>query len=375
MNCYPSEMGLTFPAEWENHRACWLAWPWDASLWKEDLLPVQKEFIALCRAIQSGPSDSQIAKESIYCVSPSPLHRRQAERSLGEENFRYFEAHYGDIWLRDTAPLFVTDRKGDYCAVHFKFNGWGGKYNLRGDDTVGQEISRFSGMRVFHAGWVLEGGSIDTDGQGLCLTTRQCLLNPNRNPGMNEGDVDQALRLWLGQEKILWLDEGLLNDHTDGHVDNIARFIRPGAVVCMRAESNDDPNRKVLADIEARLRSFTDRNGRALEVITMPSPGPVLDGEGKIRPASYVNFYISNTSVVVPLYGTPFDDKAVESIANVFPGRKVIGLRADHLLSGGGSFHCITQQFPGDAAMIPSKVEPVATTPQAATVGDAEENE
>jgi agmatine deiminase len=352
MSQYPTELSLTLPAEWENHRAVWLAWPWDASLWKENLAPAQKEFVELCQTIQK-----QTPSECVYVVCPSPLHRRQAERALGEGNFRYFEAPYGDIWLRDTAPIYLTDRKGGFGAVHFQFNGWGGKYLLKGDDTVGKEIGRFGETRVFHPPFVLEGGSIDSNGQGLCLTTRQCLLNPNRNPGMTEGDLEQALKIWLGQDKVLWLEDGLVNDHTDGHIDNIARFVSTDTILCMKPSGSDDPNAQVLAKIESDLRSFTNQSGQPLRVVSLSSPGKVLDADGNVRPASYMNFYIANGAVIAPLYGSPNDDNAVATLQSLFPTRKAIGLRADHILSGGGSFHCITQQYPGDPVVVTSGEE------------------
>lgn len=353
---YPRELGYTLPAEWESHRSCWLAWPWDGSLWKEDLQPAQQEFVQLCQAIQKS-STSGKQPESVYLMAPSPLHRRQAERFLGEGGYRYFEAPYGDIWLRDTGPIFVSDKNGAVAAVHFKFNGWGGKYHLAGDASIGQQVARFSEVKVFHADWILEGGSVETDGQGLCLTTRQCLLNPNRNPGMTEKDLERELGLWLGQEKVLWLSDGLMNDHTDGHIDNLARFVRPGVAVCMRSESETDPNRRVLLDIEKSLRLFSDRNGKPLEIVTIPSPGDVRSKDGSLMPASYMNFYISNTSVVLPIYGTDFDQQAVSAITSLFPDRTVIPIRANRLLTGGGSFHCMTQPFPGSLQAAPTTSE------------------
>jgi agmatine deiminase len=194
--------------------------------------------------------------------------------------------------------------------------------------------------------WVMEGGAVDTDGDGTVLTTRQCLLNPNRNPRMGPHDVERAVSDALGCEKVLWLDEGLQNDHTDGHVDTIARFVSPGVVVVMEARTSDDPNRRALDAVARDAASFVDARGRRLEVVRIPSPGRVVDPDGRIAPASYVNFYISNAALVVPIYGSQFDDEATERLGALFPDRRVVAVDARAILTGGGAFHCITQQQP-----------------------------
>jgi agmatine deiminase len=194
--------------------------------------------------------------------------------------------------------------------------------------------------------WVLEGGSIDVDGQGTALTTRQCLLNENRNPTLSQADIEMRLKSGLGIEKLIWLGDGLANDHTDGHIDNIARFVAPGVVVCMEPFGTDDPNKDALNAIIAELKAARDVHGKKLEVMTVPSPGLIENEEGEAMPVSSMNFYIGNTAVVVPLYGAKSDDAAVAAIAKLFPGRRTVGLPANHVISGGGSFHCITQQQP-----------------------------
>ena len=251
---------------------------------------------------------------------------------------------FGDIWLRDTAPIFVLG-PGGAAAVTFGFNGWGGKYVLEHDDGVSARIAERAGVRVFSFDRVLEGGSVDTDGQGTILTTRQCLLHPNRNPGATAPELEAMLGEALGAEKVLWLGEGLLNDHTDGHIDTLARFVRPGVVVAMRP-SPGDPNREVLDTIVSDLSSMVDASGRRLEVLRIPSPGLIEGDDGRPMPASYVNFVIGNRAVVVPTYGSPHDDEAVERIGQIFPDRRAIGVPAKAILTGGGAFHCITQQEP-----------------------------
>jgi agmatine deiminase len=194
--------------------------------------------------------------------------------------------------------------------------------------------------------WVLEGGSVDVDGEGTLLTTRQCLLHPNRNPSMDASSIEARLREALGVDKVLWLNEGLLNDHTDGHVDTIARFAAPGVVACMEPAKDDDPNEKVLREIAGELEEMTDARGRRLEVVRIQSPGRVESDDGQILPASYLNFYIGNRAVVVPTFGSPADEAAVRAIAGLFPTRRTVGIDARAILSGGGAFHCITQQQP-----------------------------
>lgn len=330
------------PAEWDRHSACWLAWPSHGHLWQENLGPAQAEWAALCLAIAEAGGESldilvqDAAAEAEAGAALAPV--------LGQ--VRFHRVPVGDIWLRDTAPIFVKDGAGTLRAACFGFNGWGRKYLLPDDDRVAGRVAALSGLpRTDHA-WILEGGSVDVDGEGTVLTTRQCLLNPNRNPGLDQGEIEAALRDGLGAEKVLWLDEGLLNDHTDGHIDTLARFVAPGVVVCMEPREPGDPNAATLERLAADLAALTDARGRKLKVVRIPSPGALLDEAGEFMPASYVNFYIGNRSVVVPTYGTAYDDEAVAAIARLFPGHRTVGRSARAILSGGGAFHCITQQQP-----------------------------
>ena len=241
---------------------------------------------------------------------------------------------FGDIWLRDTGPIIG----GDGTARLFRFNGWGGKYDLPGDDTVGAGLARGRGLEVRRHDWVLEGGALDGDGTGTVVTTAQCLLNPNRNGLMPRAEIEARLLSDLGYGRVVWLGEGLLNDHTDGHVDNLARFVAPGVLAVPQAAEND-PNWQVYQ------HARRDAEAAGLAVVTVPSPGRVLRDE-EIVPASYMNFYIGNAVVVVPTYGAANDAAAVAAIGALFPGRETVGLRADHILTGGGSFLCISQQVP-----------------------------
>ena len=335
----PKDLGFHQPAEWEPHTACWLAWPSHRELWLEHLEAVQLEFVGLCQAIAQS--------ENLEILVLDEASEQTARDRLGNLPARLHRIPFGDIWMRDIAPIFtVWAARSQLAALNFIWNGWGGKYLLEDDDRVAVRIAKSLDVRAFNFPWILEGGAVEVDGQGTCLTTRQCLLNENRNPHMSQAEIEAELCGALGVEKILWLERGLLNDHTDGHIDTIARFVAPGVVTCMCAQDNDDPNSEVLAEIAAQLRACTDARDRKLEVIEIPSPGLVIDPDGEIMPASYLNFYIANHSVAVPTYGSKYDEKAVEAIAACFPQHKTVGLSAKHILLGGGAFHCITQQQP-----------------------------
>ncbi len=330
------------PAEWDRHSACWLAWPSHGHLWQENLAPAQAEFAALCLAIAE---DGGEALDLLVQDAAAEAEARKALSSVIGQ-VRFHPVPVGDIWLRDTAPIFVKDGAGALRAACFRFNGWGGKYVLPDDDQVAGRVADRSGLPRQGHDWILEGGSVEVDGEGTVLTTRQCLLNPNRNPGMSQAEIEAALREGLGAEKVLWLDEGLTNDHTDGHIDTLVRFVAPGVVVCMEAKDPADPNAATLDRLAEDLATFTDARGRKLQVVRIPSPGVVLDEAGDFLPASFVNFYIGNRSVVVPIYGTPYDEAAVAALAALFPRHRVVGRSARAILSGGGAFHCITQQQP-----------------------------
>ena len=252
---------------------------------------------------------------------------------------------FGDVWLRDTGPIFLR-RNGGAAAAGFRFNGWGGKYVLEGDDAVAEQLASAAGAPLAEHDFVLEGGAIDHDGLGAVLTTRQCLLNPNRNPGWTESGAATALAAALGARTVVWLGEGLRRDHTDGHVDNLARFVAPGVVACPVAAGPDDPNASVYAEAARTLASARDARGAPLQVARIPSPGRIVDAAGEVTPASHMNFVIANGAVVMPVYEDRWSPLALDALAALFPEREVVGLPSRALLTGGGSFHCITQQEP-----------------------------
>lgn len=334
----PRAAGFRMPPEWAPHASTWVAWPSHVDLWNENLEPARAAFARLVAAIADG--------EMVEVLVPDEVNARVARHVLGSERVRFHRVPFGDIWLRDTAPLFLEGPRGTCATVRFAFNGWGGKYVLEDDDRVGERIAALAEAPSFVMPWVMEGGAVDTDGEGTALTTRQCLLNPNRNPRMTEREVERAVEDALGCQKVLWLGDGLENDHTDGHVDTIARFVAPGVVVVMEPRTSDDPNRRVLETIARDVTSFVDARGRPIEVVRIPSPGRVADAGGRALPASYANFYIANAAVVVPTYGSRFDDEACTRLGALFPGRRVAAIDARAILTGGGAFHCITQQQP-----------------------------
>lgn len=317
------------PAEWEPHEAVWIGFPSHPELWVDDLEPAREEVAAFVRAVHAGGQG-----EKVILVAADEEAAASARAHVGHDA-RIVVEPFGDIWLRDTGAIIGADR----IAHDFPFNGWGGKYDLEGDEDVGLRLARRQHFHVEPHGWILEGGAIDGDGTGLAVTTEQCLLNRNRNPGMGRYEVEARLLEDLGITNVLWLGDGLLNDHTDGHVDNLARFVGERRLLIPQATDND-PNWRIYQDAAQRAEAF------GLDLVRFPSPGRVLGPDEEIVPASYMNFYIGNAAVVVPLYGQPNDQTAVSVLEALFPGRKVVGIRADAILTGGGSFHCISQQIP-----------------------------
>lgn len=318
------------PPEWARHKAMWIGFPSDPELWVEDLAPAQAEVAALANALHAEGKGEEIILVAADAEAAADARRLAPFATVVTEPF-------GDIWLRDTGPI-VLGSGANAFAQGFGFNGWGGKYDLEGDDSIGERLAAAAGLPYAKADWILEGGAIDGDGSGVFLTTEQCLLNPNRNPGLDRSRIEERLARDLGATRVVWLGEGLANDHTDGHVDNLARFVAPGRVA-LPTPAKDDPNAAVYADAAKRLKAA------GLDIVNLPSPGRIgVDGD--LIPASYMNFLIGNAAVVVPLYGAENDAAVVTVLQALFPDKRAVGLRADHILTGGGSFHCISQQIP-----------------------------
>jgi agmatine deiminase len=321
------------PAEWAPHRAMWVGWPSHGELWLDHLDAARDEVEALVRAL-AGPGREQVR---LMVGNEEALPDAQA-RFADVKGVTVVAGLFGDVWLRDTGPIFG---EGSKTANAFEFNGWGGKYDFPHDDKVAGQIGEAAGVALTRHDFILEGGALDHDGQGTILTTGQCLLNRNRNAGWTAAAAEAALGEALGATKVVWLGDGLLNDHTDGHVDNLARFVAPGVVAVPIAFGANDPNAHAYDDATARIAAA------GLKPLRIPSPGLVLDEDERPIPASHMNFLIANGAVVVPTYGNAMAARlACEALATVFPDREIIPLPSSAILTGGGSFHCISQQEP-----------------------------
>jgi len=335
------------PGEWAARRTLWTAWPSHEHLWGDATEQARTEVGAMVRLLaKPSPATGAPQGDRIVVLAANEEAMKDAEAALGRAAHVVLEP-FGDIWLRDTGPIFLgKGADGLIRAAGFRFNGWGGKYQLPNDDDLAARVAVRAGVELVLNDFVLEGGAVEGDGEGTFLTTRQCLLNPNRNENWTEAKAEAALARALGAKKVLWLDEGLLNDHTDGHIDNIARYVAPGHVVCQAPFGADDPNVVALDAIAAALSVMTDAAGRLLKVTRIPSPGLVKDEDGDAVPASHMNFIIGARTVVVPTYGTASADDAIAALRLIFPDRDVVGSPSSAILEGGGSFHCITQQEP-----------------------------
>lgn len=331
--------------EWAPNAACLTAWPAHEYAWGDQLANAQREFVGFCAALLSEPDS-----EPIDLLVDSDEHERAARHALEQHGtrVRYHRVPYGDVWLRDTSPIFMRGPSDEMQAVRFAFNGWGGKYEYPGDDSLAarliEKIYKVP-CRAFEL--ITEGGALELDGDGLVLTTETCLLNPNRGSSpAQRADVERTLLEAFGASRVLWLGEGLTGDHTDGHIDNIARFVGPRAVVYMQPSDNDDPNAAVLQQIERDLTAMRTTGDQELRLHPIPSPSRVLSTAGDVMAASYCNFYLGNHVIVMPAFGSPHDEPARAALAKIFPGHKVIASSARSFLEGGGTFHCMTRQVP-----------------------------
>jgi agmatine deiminase len=325
-------VSLYQPPEWAPHDSVWIGFPSAPDLWLEDLDGAQAEVAAFARAVHAGGKGERV---DLVCANADAAAR--ATQLCGDVA-KIVVVPFFDIWIRDTGPIIAREGR-TRLALDYQGNGWGGKYPSPLDDELARHLCDAAGLPRVARDWVLEGGAIDVDGAGLCVTTGQCLLNPNRNPSLARRDIEARLAEDLGISEMLWLGIGLLNDHTDGHVDNLARFVAPGVLALPEAFGDDDPNAAIFADAVDRAQRWP------VDIVTIPSAGLHM-ADGEILPASHMNFYIGNACVVVPTYGGASDAAAVAAVSALFPGRQTIGLPANHILTGGGSFHCISQQVP-----------------------------
>jgi agmatine deiminase len=342
----PSALGFRMPAEWAPHRGTWLSWPHKGASWPGKFEPVPGIFARMVRElarheevhINVGGPDME---EGVRAL----LQRERADLA----RIAFHDNPTNDAWCRDHGPIFVqrqVDGHREQAIVDWDYNAWGGKYPPYDlDDVIPTRIGRELGLPVFHPGIVMEGGSIDVNGQGTLLTTEACLLNPNRNPNLTRADIAARLRAYLGVDHILWLGDGIAGDDTDGHVDDLTRFVDPTTVVTVVEEDPGDENYLPLQENLQRLRSMRDQDGRPLRVELLPMP-PALHHEGQRLPASYANFYIANGVVLLPGYDPERDAEARATLERLFPDRRVVVIDCTELVWGLGALHCVTQQWP-----------------------------
>jgi agmatine deiminase len=327
------------PAEWEPHEACLMAWPTRNDFWGPYLERAKDEYAAVANAIA--------AFEPVVMVA-NPGQEGEVEQRCSSR-VRTLEVPIDDSWSRDSGPVFVVDEDGSRAGVDFVFNSWGERFvPYDNDAAMAARVLEQLGIERIPSGMVLEGGSLTVDGEGTLITTEQCLLNPNRNPDLSREEIEGELRRTLGVEEIIWLPWGHAEDeYTDGHVDGICAFVRPGAVLIHTCADPKNPNYELMAANLEALRSSTDAAGRAVEVIEL-TQWPYFDLDGRSLMVSYANFYVANGGVVAPLAEHPLDSEVLETLAKAFPGHEVVGVPARIIRYGGGGPHCITQQIPAE---------------------------
>jgi agmatine deiminase len=333
-----------WPAEWEPHRATWLAWPHKEASWPGLLHRIPPLFVEMVRALATGERVEILVRDD---EDAAEVKRLLEEAGAGMDRVGLHAIPTDDAWIRDHGPTFVARRDpAGLVAVDWDYNAWGGKYPPWDQDVkVARRIAAHLGVERCCGGIILEGGSIDGDGDGTILTTESCLLNPNRNPELSRADIEDRLRRFLGAQRILWLGDGIVGDDTDGHVDDLTRFVAPGVVVTVVEDDPSDANHEALAENLRRLEAMEDARGRRLTVVKLPMPAPVL-WEGQRLPASYANFYVANAVVLVPVFDDPRDGMALDTLARLFPNRRVVPIPARDLVWGLGACHCLTQQEP-----------------------------
>lgn len=340
-----AQRGYRMPAEWEPHKATWLAWPHKEASWPGKFEPVPAIWAQMVRAIVEGEDvHINVADGKMEAAARQVLKEGKADAS--NVYFHHFPTN--DAWARDHGPIFVKSLTDNSLVItKWGYNAWGDKYPPYDlDNEIPFKVGDYLKLPVEQGGMILEGGSIDVNGRGLLLTSEQCLLNKNRNPHMTREQIEQKLRENLGVRRVLWLGEGIEGDDTDGHIDDITRFVSENTIVTMVEEDTEDPNHGFLADNLARLREMKTEAGGEFDIITMQMPN-FIEFEGQRMPASYANFYISNAAVVVPIYeDAKKNDAALGTLKDIFPGRRIVGIDSRDLIWGLGAFHCVTQQQP-----------------------------
>jgi agmatine deiminase len=334
----PCSLGYRMPAEWERHESTWLSWPKDPTTFPPEIIEdVEWTYVKMIDELTRGEKVDLL-------IENAEIERRVSGMLKTVANVRFHQTHSVDVWIRDYGPIFV--KNDSITAIKWTFNAWGDKYeDLLPDNRTGFEVATLSKASMFEPGIVLEGGSIDVNGAGTCLTTKQCLLNKNRNPTLGQQKIERYLADYLGITSAIWIDSGIAGDDTDGHVDDIARFVSENDVVCMVEEDPNDENYAALnSDLEI-LQAAKIGGGKQINVTPVPMPKPVSTLEGRL-PASYANFYIANSAVLVPIFEDEHDRFALKTLERFFPNRRVVGINCRSLVYGFGGIHCVTQQQP-----------------------------
>lgn len=338
----PAGLGYSMPAEWERHDSTWLSWPKNPLTFPPEILPgVEAAYVEIIAALSRG--------ERVDLLVDDEAMEDRVRSMISRKRLTFHRIRSADVWIRDYGPIF-TRRGTHVAATKWRFNAWGGKYDdLLPDDATGMKVARSAGFQTFQPKVVLEGGSIDVNGKGSLLTTEQCLLNKNRNPTLDKPEIEETLRDYLGVKEVVWLRTGVEGDDTDGHVDDIARFVGERTVVCMSERDGRDVNHAALKQNASLLSNYRDAEGRRLDVVTIAMPRKVEGDDGRL-PASYANFYVGNSAVLVPVFGdSRRDGDALDTIGQWFRGRKVVPVASRELVYGFGGIHCVTQQQPASA--------------------------
>jgi agmatine deiminase len=344
---YPADLGFRMPAEWEPHSATWLTWPHNPETWPgQDMSKIEAVYIQMIGALAKGEKVHLLMNRESDAYQLNKLIKNSP---LNIENIKLHLIPTNDAWIRDYGPNFLiretASGKRDVAANLWKFDSWGGKYEWDLDDRVGNSIMDLLEITRFEPGIVLEGGAVEVNGQGLCITTEQCLLNPNRNGGLEKTEMESYLKRYLGIREIIWCQGNIEGDDTNGHIDNLVRFVNTDTVLCAWEEDTTDPNHACLKENLETLESFRDANGKSLNVVTLPMPGRIAGDEGRL-PASYANFYIGNRTVLLPTYNHRNDTVAESLLKRFFPDREIVKIPCETFVWGLGAIHCVTKQQP-----------------------------
>jgi len=347
----PADQGFSMPPEWTPHAATWTSWPFDDVLWEGQLDGVRRDMAGLVATVaRFEPVIVNVRDDE----AEADARRRLRALDAPLRRIAFHRLPLNDAWFRDNGPLFVVGPGGAVALTDWRFNAWGGKYApWDDDDRAPQAVAQRLGMRRFEVPYVMEGGSLEVNGEGVCLTTRSCLLSRERNPGLGEREVEDLLRRNLGVKHVVWLEGSLEGDHTDGHIDTLVRFTGDRTLVCAFEPDAADPNHAPTSHNLEALRALRAPDGAPYEVVPLALPRRRMELAGTRLPPSYANFYIGNGFVAVPLYHDENDEGALAALRPLFPGREVLGLSSAHLISGGGAFHCVTQQQPAGEVAAP----------------------